>query len=75
MLSEWGTATDPFWMEIAANMNPTFKMLLANNKADVIAIVEKIGLSTLIDLAPRFESIVATIVAAERQAQKPAKTS
>ena len=44
-------------------MNPALAAVLANNKADVLAIIQKIGLETIIELAPHFASILTTVQA------------
>ena len=50
-------------------MNPALAAVLANNKADVLAIVQKIGLETIIELAPHFAAILATAQAASTPKQ------
>jgi hypothetical protein len=49
-------------------MNPTVEAILQHNSADIKAIVDKIGVETLLALAPNFMRIMATA-----QAQQPAK--
>jgi|HubBroStandDraft_3_1064219.scaffolds.fasta_scaffold127816_2 hypothetical protein len=51
-------------------MNPIVSEVLQKNAADIQAIVEAIGIGTLIKLAPHFEAILATVQAAS--APKPA---
>jgi hypothetical protein len=51
-------------------MNPALAAVLANNKADVLAIVQKIGLETIIELAPHFAAILATAQAAAKEPPK-----
>jgi hypothetical protein len=45
-------------------MNPVLEAVLVNNKADVLAIVQKIGLEVMIELAPHFAAIITTAQAA-----------
>lgn len=45
-------------------MPPVIAEILAKNPADIEAIVQAIGISTLIKLAPHFEAIIATAIAA-----------
>jgi hypothetical protein len=44
-------------------MNPILEEILAKNGADIEAIVAKIGIGTLISLAPRFLAILKTVQA------------
>jgi len=39
-------------------MNPALAAVLANNKADIQAIIDKIGLGTIIELAPHFANML-----------------
>ena len=41
-------------------MNPTLAAILAKNPADIKAIVDKIGIEVLIELAPHFLAIAKT---------------
>ena len=41
-------------------MNPGLAAVLANNKADIQAVIDKVGLGTIIELAPHFASIAAS---------------
>jgi hypothetical protein len=50
-------------------MNPALAAVLANNKADVLAIIQKVGLEVCIELAPHIANIIATYAA---QQPKPA---
>jgi hypothetical protein len=45
-------------------VRPIVAEVLAKNAADIEAIVNAIGVSTLIKLAPHFEAILATVQAA-----------
>jgi hypothetical protein len=42
-------------------MNPLIEEVLAKNSADIEAIVAKIGIGTLISLAPHFMAILKTV--------------
>jgi hypothetical protein len=44
-------------------MNPLIKEVLEKNGADIEAIIQAIGVPTLIKLAPHFEAIIATAMA------------
>ena len=46
-------------------MNPDIFLVLQKNSADIEAIVAKIGIPTLISLAPHFYAILATIQASK----------
>jgi hypothetical protein len=46
-------------------MPPVIAEVLAKNAADIEAIVQAIGIGTLIKLAPHFEAILATVQAAQ----------
>jgi hypothetical protein len=41
-------------------MNPALAAVLANNRADIKAIVDDVGLETIIDLSPHFAGILAS---------------
>jgi hypothetical protein len=41
-------------------MNPALAAVLANNKADIQAVIDKVGLGTIIELAPHFAGIAAS---------------
>jgi hypothetical protein len=49
-------------------MNPTIMLILQKNSADIEAIVNKIGVGTLISLTPYFLRIAATLQAPPQQA-------
>ena len=49
-------------------MNPLVEEVLAKNAADIEAIVAKIGIPTLISLAPNFLNILKTVQAAPPKA-------
>ena len=49
-------------------MNPVVRQILEKNAADIEAIVQAIGVPTLIKLAPHFEAILATVQAATPKA-------
>jgi hypothetical protein len=44
-------------------MNPTIAAILQHNAPDIKAIVDKIGVETLLALAPNFMNILATVQA------------
>lgn len=48
-------------------MNPTIALILQKNSADIEAIVNKIGMPTLLALVPNFMAILATV----QEAQQP----
>ncbi len=41
-------------------MNPALAAVLANNKADIQAIIDKVGLGNIIELAPHFAAVLAS---------------
>ena len=44
-------------------MNPGLAAVLANNKADIQAVIDKVGLGTIIELAPHFAGILSSAAA------------
>jgi hypothetical protein len=41
-------------------MNPALAAVLANNKADIQAVIDKIGLPTILELAPNFAGLLSS---------------
>lgn len=57
-MEPWGTWQKPAW---EAFVDPRLAAILTNNRADIEAIVAKIGIGTLLELAPHFINIITTL--------------
>ena len=56
-------------------MNPTLALIMSKNSADIEAIVEKIGVSTLLSLTPHIFAIMQTLSTANAETAEPAKST